>query len=94
MGQGLTFDSWSGADHGGQPRPPLTAIFAGLQVRLSGELKKHRQALTHPMARGEAGEEEWIKPRQAHLLHRYQSARVFVIDARGGFTVQQGWFGI
>jgi hypothetical protein len=66
----------------------LKSIFDGLQSRLEGELKGHRQAINHPSSQGEAAEEEWINLLQAHLPNRYQADRAFVIDAHGGCSQQ------
>lgn len=72
----------------GRTHPALRDVFDGLQARLEGELKGHRHAMVHPTARGEAAEDEWIRLLQAHLPHRYQADRAFVIDAHGGCSDQ------
>jgi hypothetical protein len=72
----------------GRSHPTLRDIFDGLQARLEGDLKGHRHAMVHSTARGEAAEEEWIRLLQAHLPHRYQADRAFVIDAHGGCSDQ------
>jgi len=72
----------------GRSHPTLRDIFDGLQARLEGELKGHRHAMVQPTARGEAAEDEWIRLLQAHLPHRYQADRAFVIDAHGGCSDQ------
>lgn len=40
-------------------------------------------ALTHPGAKGEASETNWIEMLQKHLPHRYRADRAFVIDSNG-----------
>ena len=61
----------------------LTEILDGLQARLEGGLRGSRAALTHPGARGEASEEDWLRVLSDHLPWRYQADRAFVIDSRG-----------
>ncbi len=61
----------------------LTDILDGLQARLEGELRGNRVAVAHPGARGEASEEDWLRVLKAHLPHRYQVDRAFVIDSKG-----------
>lgn len=39
----------------------LTEILDGLQTRLEGGLRGNRAAVTHPGARGEASEEDWLR---------------------------------
>jgi hypothetical protein len=66
----------------------LTEILDGLQARLEGELRGNRVAVAHPGARGEAAEEDWLRVLKAHLPHRYQADRAFVIDSQGACSEQ------
>jgi hypothetical protein len=66
----------------------LIEILDGLQARLEGELRGNRAAVTHPGARGEASEEDWLRVLKDHLPHRYQADRAFVIDSRGASSEQ------
>jgi hypothetical protein len=66
----------------------LTEILDGLQTRLEGELRGNRAAVTHPGARGEASEADWLRVLKDHLPHRYHADRAFVIDARGSCSEQ------
>lgn len=66
----------------------LAAILNGLQARLEGSLRGNRAAVTHPGARGEAAEEDWLRVLNDHLPRRYQSDRAFVIDSRGECSEQ------
>ncbi len=66
----------------------LTQILDGLQARLEGELRGNRVAVTHPSARGEAPEEDWLRILKDHLPRRYQADRAFVIDSRGKSSEQ------
>jgi hypothetical protein len=66
----------------------LTQILDGLQARLEGELRGNRAAVTHPGARGEASEEDWLRVLKDHLPHRYQADRAFVIDSKGASSEQ------
>lgn len=66
----------------------LTEILDGLQARLEGELRGNRVAVTHPGARGEAAEEDWLRMLKDHLPYRYQANRAFVIDSQGACSEQ------
>jgi hypothetical protein len=66
----------------------LAEILDGLQARIEGALRGNRVAVTHPGARGEAAEEDWIRVLKDHLPHRYQADRAFVIDSRGACSEQ------
>lgn len=66
----------------------LTEILDGLQARLEGELRGNRAAVTHPGARGEASEEDWLRVLKDHLPQRYQADRAFVIDSTGASSEQ------
>ena len=66
----------------------LTDILDGLQARLEGGLRGNRAAVTHPSARGEASEEDWLRVLNDHLPRRYQADRAFVIDSRGDCSDQ------
>lgn len=66
----------------------LTEILDGLQARLEGELRGNRAAVTHPGARGEASEEDWLRVLNDHLPRRYHADRAFVIDSRGDCSDQ------
>lgn len=61
----------------------LTDVVAGLQQALEGSLRGSRAVLTHPGARGEAAEDDWIRVLKGHLPQRYQADRAFVIDSLG-----------
>jgi Domain of unknown function (DUF6602) len=66
----------------------LHDILNGLQARLEGGLRGNRAAVTHPGARGEASEEDWLRVLNDHLPRRYQADRAFVIDSRGACSDQ------
>lgn len=72
-----------------KPMPDrLTEILDGLQARLEGELRGNRAAITHPGARGEASEEDWLRVLKDHLPARYQADCAFVIDSNGACSEQ------
>jgi len=79
-----------GEDHLVMERQPdrLTDILDGLQARLEGELRGNRAAVTHPGARGEASEEDWLRVLKDHLPCRYPADRAFVIDSCGNCSDQ------
>ena len=66
----------------------LTEILDGLQARLEGGLRGNRSAVTHPGARGEASEDDWLRVLNDHLPQRYQANRAFVIDSQGECSEQ------
>lgn len=66
----------------------LTFVLDGLQARLEGELRGNRSAVTHPGARGEASEDDWLRVLKDHLPQRYQADKAFVIDSRGQCSEQ------
>ncbi len=66
----------------------MMEILDGLQARLEGELRGTRAAVTHPGARGEASEEDWLRLLKDHLPSRYQADRAFVIDSQGSCSEQ------
>lgn len=66
----------------------LTDILDGLQAQLEGSLRGSRLAVTHPGARGEASEEDWLRILKDHLPERYQADRAFVIDSNGATSEQ------
>lgn len=66
----------------------LADILDGLQARLEGGLRGNRAAVTHPGARGEASEDDWLRVLNDHLPRRYKVDRAFVIDSLGGCSEQ------
>ena len=66
----------------------LSKILDGLQARLEGDLKGNRLALTHPGARGQASEDDWLFVLKSHLPQRYQADSAFVIDCYGDTSEQ------
>ena len=72
-----------------EPTPDrLVEILDGLQARIEGSLRGNRVAVTHPGARGEASEEDWLRILNEHLPQRYRSDRAFVIDSLGACSEQ------
>ena len=72
-----------------EPMPDrLVEILNGLQSRLEGELRGSRAAITHPSARGEASEDDWLRVLKDHLPRRYEADRAFVIDSLGDCSDQ------
>jgi hypothetical protein len=66
----------------------LTTILDGLQEQFEGSLRGSRLAVSHPGARGEASEEDWLRLLKSHLPQRYQTDRAFVIDSNGAMSEQ------
>jgi hypothetical protein len=61
----------------------LRDVFSALQGRLSAELSASRTALDHPVAKGDAAENNWLSMLDAHLPRRYCVGRGVVVDATG-----------
>lgn len=66
----------------------LTDILDSLQAHLEGDLGGSRAAASHPGARGEASEDDWLRVLNDHMPGRYRADRAFVIDARGECSEQ------
>ena len=66
----------------------LRDLFVSLQAQLSTNLNSNRAVLTHPGAKGEASESNWLNMLEAHLPHRYQADKAFVIDSNGNCSDQ------
>lgn len=61
----------------------LQDLAKGFQETLVSRLKAHRLALTHPVAKGTASENEWVEVLKMHLPKRYDVDSGFVVDSRG-----------
>jgi len=63
-------------------------IFLGLQSQMRARLSLNRKILTHPVAKGDATELEWIDMLSAYLPSRYRADKAFVIDCEGSISDQ------
>ena len=63
-------------------------IFLGLQKQMRSKLSLNKKILTHPVAKGDASECEWINMLTAYLPSRYCADRAFVIDFEGNVSDQ------
>jgi hypothetical protein len=61
----------------------IETLLYSLQESLTASLSSIRTAVTHPGAKGDASEENWIAFFKAHLPNRYQADKAFVIDSDG-----------
>lgn len=66
----------------------LKAIYTSLQAQLTSSLTANRVAITHPGAKGEASEENWLNLFELYLPYRYQAHKAFVIDSNGECSEQ------
>jgi len=66
----------------------IREIFLGLQSEMRSRLSLNRKILTHPVAKGDATELEWIDMLSAYLPSRYRADRAFVIDYKGSVSDQ------
>jgi len=63
-------------------------IFLGLQDQMQSKLSLNRRILTHPVAKGDASELEWVEMLSSYLPKRYQAEKAFVIDHEGVVSEQ------
>lgn len=61
----------------------LRDIFLGLQDQMICRLNLNRRTHEHPVAKGDASEDEWIDLLSSYLPTRYQVERAFIIDHKG-----------
>jgi len=66
----------------------IREIFLGLQKQMSSKLSLNKKILTHPVAKGDASELEWVDMLNSYLPRRYQVDRAFVIDHEGSVSDQ------
>jgi hypothetical protein len=66
----------------------LKSLFTASQARLSASLGASQTALTHPGAKGEASESNWLDMLHSHLPHRYRADKASVIDSNGNTSDQ------
>ena len=69
-------------------RVNIRDIFLGLQDKMRSRLSLNREILTHPVAKGDASELEWIEMLSAYLPDRYRTDRAFIIDCEGNISEQ------
>ena len=61
----------------------LQRLFTALQEQLETNLRTGQKALTHPTAKGDSTELDWVKALHDHLPQRYKVSKAFVIDSNG-----------
>lgn len=61
----------------------LQKLFISLQEQLETNLRAGQKALTHPTAKGDSTELDWVRAIKEHLPQRYQVSKGFVIDSKG-----------
>ena len=66
----------------------IREIFLGLQSQMLSKLTVNRKILSHPVAKGDACELEWIDMLSAYLPSRYRVDKAFVIDCKGNLSHQ------
>jgi len=66
----------------------IREIFLGLQKQMSSKLSLNKKILTHPVAKGDASELEWVDMLNSYLPRRYQVDKAFVIDHEGSVSDQ------
>lgn len=66
----------------------IKEIFLGLQQQMRAKLTLNRNIITHPVAKGDASELEWIEMLSSYLPSRYRIDKAFVIDHKGNISDQ------
>ncbi len=66
----------------------LPILLKGLHDEIEASLKRIREALPHPVAKGDASEHVWLQLLQTYLPERYCVERAFIVDSRGNFSQQ------
>ncbi|PDT80857.1 DUF6602 domain-containing protein [Sinorhizobium sp. BJ1] len=66
----------------------LATLLDGLHRDVQQRLEISRQAFGHPVAKGDASEEAWLKMLQEYLPKRYQAETAHVVDSNGEFSDQ------
>lgn len=61
----------------------LRKYFLGLQKEMESKLTTLRETLSHPVAKGDASEAEWVQLLNDYLPQRYRVGKGFVLDYRG-----------
>jgi len=64
-------------------RVDLRALFRDLQAELEGRLGTARRNLSHPGAKGDVTEAEWMSLLVAYLPRRYSASKGFAVDSEG-----------
>lgn len=63
-------------------------IFLGLQKQMKTKLSTNKKILTHPVAKGDSAEAEWMVMLKSYLPSRYCVDMAFVIDCEGNVSDQ------
>lgn len=66
----------------------LKTLLESLHDELHGKLETARKSLGHPVEKGDASEQIWLKFLQSYLPQRYQAEKAFVVDSNGKFSDQ------
>lgn len=66
----------------------IADIFDGLQAQMRSKLSLSRKVISHPTAKGDASELEWIEMLSNYLPQRYSVNKAFVIDFEGNYSEQ------
>ncbi len=66
----------------------LLTLLESLHDDLHTRLELARKSFAHPVIKGDASEDIWLKFLQAYLPKRYQAEKAFVVDSKGNFSEQ------
>jgi hypothetical protein len=66
----------------------LEKILSSLHADIQHQLTAAREALSHPVSKGDASERIWLDLLQNYLPKRYQAEKAFIVDSKGLFSEQ------
>jgi hypothetical protein len=66
----------------------LEKILSSLHADIQHQLTAAREALSHPVSKGDASERIWLDLLQKYLPKRYQAEKAFIVDSKGLFSEQ------
>lgn len=66
----------------------LQQLLSSLHDDIQQRLETARKNLAHPVAKGDATENVWLKLLQTYLPERYRAAKAFIVDSKGVFSEQ------
>ena len=70
------------------PKIDIKELFSNMQNQMYQTLEMHRQITDHPVEKGNAIEENWLKWLNTYLPKRYRSDTGFVVDSKGNKSEQ------
>lgn len=66
----------------------LQQLLSSLHDDIQHRLETARKNFNHPVAKGDATENVWLKLLESYLPERYRAAKAFIVDSKGVFSEQ------